>query len=435
MSNSAIIEEKGHSLCHLSKQITNNTNLNSQIETYLLDINNERYILNIKMAVNKIAIKLEKSIFDIYYYYSTYDLSELKTMNKSFNQFAKIDKAFQFMINQIKNNEYEYKTDKLSICLKIYEVENKDLLFLELILRKKIIQQKKINYIILNSLYNKEKEIKKLSNKISEIDKKYIEKISELKKMNNSYKNKKTEKYFLIFSLLLLLISIVIFDNKKLKQENNKLKNFISNHKNTLRNLNYNDKNVSNILNGIDYCKLNFNLYKINNTLESSIIDNNIVDISFLFVNSSFFKLKLIYVGSIHGDNSKNFYEKYNTSTNILVLIKTKGGNIFGSFQSKENIKNNTGLYSNFDFSISNKKIYESNKTFTKGSDGIIFSTGKFGIYDNFLENGGYYIDSFDKKCEITKGEYNFDVEELELFDVSFKNVVDEKFLDIVKNK
>ena len=144
---------------------------------------------------------------------------------------------------------------------------------------------------------------------------------------------------------------------------------------------------------------------------------------------------KLLYRASIHGDSVKEFHKRCDNIYGTLTVIKTKEGMKFGGYCSicwesgDEQIKEDLN---SFVFSINLSKIY----FVSKNNESSIFCDknkgpgfiGMFIINDNMLKNksdinpwGTQRYSGESSLYEINGGEPNFDIEELEVFQVLFR--------------
>ena len=141
--------------------------------------------------------------------------------------------------------------------------------------------------------------------------------------------------------------------------------------------------------------------------------------------------LKLLYRASKDGDNAKDFHLKCNKYKNTLIIIKTKKGLRFGGFTCESWEGNGDKKDENaFCFSLDKYKIYNSIKgkssIFVSPETGPAFGNCIFEIKDKFLEMGGlcsedYFYNNQEKQCEINDGEEEFDIEDIEVFNVIFQ--------------
>ena len=140
---------------------------------------------------------------------------------------------------------------------------------------------------------------------------------------------------------------------------------------------------------------------------------------------------KEIYKGSRDGDNAESFHNKCDDLKGSLILIKSDDEKIFGGF-TKQNwdgdclfkLDNDCFLFSFYPLKIyeikKNKKAIFCNKKY-----GPSFGSVTLVVNDNFLINGGWccssYLSNFegyDTDYEITKGENEFKIEEMEIYQV-----------------
>ena len=144
---------------------------------------------------------------------------------------------------------------------------------------------------------------------------------------------------------------------------------------------------------------------------------------------------KLIYRASDNGEEAEDFHERCDDFEGSLTLIKTKEGNIFGGYTSlswdPENESEKKDEFA-FVFSLNLEKLYfESNKKdysiFCDKNKGPCF-VGMFAIQEHIL-TGKSYINPWGIQCfsgedspfEINGGKTEFNIEELEVFQVIVK--------------
>ena len=151
-------------------------------------------------------------------------------------------------------------------------------------------------------------------------------------------------------------------------------------------------------------------------------------DKSFEFKN-----LKLLYRGSRDGDRTKTCHQLCDNKQNVLIIIQSDIGNIFGGY-SKIGFKvSNKAEYlvdnNCFLFSYEYKKIYPSVKdkqNICHISDycGLCF-TGSLGFFDKFMNSNDNWIDKSNiqdhfnrlyEPCEMNGGKNKFRIQELEVF-------------------
>ena len=246
------------------------------------------------------------------------------------------------------------------------------------------------------------------------------------------------------------IINDLIEENQILKEEISNNKNEISklredilNNTNEIILLKEENKKLWEVLNQIKDLKINNNETQTTNKIlfESKIL-SSLNDIDFILnyihekdKNFYFSNLKLLYRSSRDGDKNDKCHELCDNKQNILIIIKSDSGYIFGGYtkigyktvnSSEYKIDNNC-----FIFSINLKKIYpvKENKkaichlTKDKGK-GLCFNA-TITIYDNFMHNnnswvckGDYnlYFKDLSNHFEINGGEPHFKCVEFEVF-------------------
>ena len=262
---------------------------------------------------------------------------------------------------------------------------------------------------------------------------------------------------------------------KRIKTIDNKLKsklNYYNTYSSTNMNNSYNiAKNLRiNTLNSCDeeelkgqknqnisFSNISSNINKIKKVFELN-IDTNILnkeDLSedfFLFSKlkemyqyNRFIRLILAYRGSRDGDRAKNFHTKCDVIGPNITLIRTKKGFIFGGFTIKswkhlyKDVKKDNDEYGTeyndkecFCFSVDLQKIYLNEKP----NENVIFCNNKYGaifcgffkVFDEYSKNGGICgkikdncFEGQEKDYEFNGGEEIFDIDEIEVFQISFR--------------
>jgi hypothetical protein len=140
--------------------------------------------------------------------------------------------------------------------------------------------------------------------------------------------------------------------------------------------------------------------------------------------------LKLLYRATKDGDNAKDFHLKCDKIKNNIIVIKTKKGLRFGGFTCESwDGKGDKKDKNAFCFSLDKYKIYNwikgKSSIFVSPESGPAFGNCIFEIKDKFFEMGGlcsedYFYNNQENQCEINGGEEQFDIEDVEVFSVSF---------------
>ena len=185
--------------------------------------------------------------------------------------------------------------------------------------------------------------------------------------------------------------------------------------------------------------KIRFPLNRIDKgvKLDSSYIIGKIDDFNLInnkltqIYNEEELKYSLIYRASEHRDLAKIFKEKCKDIRGTLIIVKTDEKKIFGGFTTQlwDDSEKNYNDDKAFCFSLNKKKIYELKPNCSaigcdKGS-GPRFNY-MFMIYNKFFLKGGKlfsenisHYNGQKEDFELTDGEENFLVEELEVFKVT----------------
>ena len=148
----------------------------------------------------------------------------------------------------------------------------------------------------------------------------------------------------------------------------------------------------------------------------------------------------LLFKASRDGGSSLDFHRKCDGKQQQLIFIKTKKGEIFGGY-TKEGFKRreeDTKDFNSFVFSISKKAIYniKNNRNafaiFDSKERGPCFSESNYyiiSIKKNMLKDKGNtciakesYYEGISQDYELNNGEREFDVQEIEVYQISEDN-------------
>ena len=362
--------------------------------------NQKDYIVLIGKSSNleKIGIQIKESAFDQNFFYENFfNLEELHNINKYFRIFDNIDETISNIeiILEEKKSSIKIENNKLMLILKFNKIgKGEELISLEL---------KKYSLSIKKICENLTKEIKILKNKVSEQEKEIN--ILKEKKENNDLFN----------------------EIQFIKEENNK-KDVI------IEELLIWKKNVEKELENKKTSK------KLKHDIDSKIIEKQ-NELDFIInelknkeqFNNNNISLKLIYRGTRDGHLSTDFHEKCDGFDKTITLIKTQKGIKFGGYitngwgSSEDYIDDDEDC---FTFSISLRKIYYPKegkfKYFFSRDYGPSFSV--FGLEGNLFEKSSLNIHTkedanafftgFTSDYEINGGEKEFQVKELEVFQI-----------------
>ena len=337
------------------------TNINIEHTNNLLEKSNSNKFYQLKGKDNQyyniniiFQDKSESIIFNVkpigdfteLIYTKTLELIDFYNLNRSFRQYLSIKELYLLFFSKINNKDLSISKNKNIINLN----------FVVLSLNKKEV-------ITINLIEEKipvEKMIKKLVEKIKEIERFYKIKEEQINLSENTSK-----KFFYIFSFFIILNIIIILFIYKEKLELNNIKLQIDNEIKTIK---FQIKEINNKLNSESYNNEN-NLDIIPDLNEFSYIDYYIkIYHAFDLVNEGIKKLfnkkiksyELIFKASKDGFKAKDFHKKCDYKSNTVTFILTKEGKFFGGFtdywwDSESDAKAGSN---GFIFSLNNKEIF-----------------------------------------------------------------------------
>ena len=432
----------------------------------------EDYTIQLRTNETEDILKIKidsKNPEKFYFFQSNYNIMELKTISKAFNYYNSIKEIilnFEKLINKTfeKGEEFiiQIKLHSPDGNIKLSDIGIQKVLFNH----EKIIKNLSEEIKSLKSIINqKDSEINVLTNNVTELK----NQINSLESTNNSNLNNISllkenninevvklngiiSKYQKENQDLKGSISYFQQENQKLKadclnfrQENQKLKTDSDNLQKKYNEL----LQIKNQLNEkVEKMKVEIKVFKdekLKNKIDlfpgdDSKIIFSMSDIQFIIdyikeADKSFkFKnLKLLYRGSRDGDSTKTCHQLCDNKQNVLIIIQSDIGNIFGGY-SKIGFKvSNKAEYlvdnNCFLFSYEYKKIYPSVKdkqNICHISDycGLCF-TGSLGFFDKFMNSNDNWIDKsniqdhfnrLNEPCEMNGGKNKFRIQELEVF-------------------
>ena len=367
---------------------------------------NENYTIQFGLKENKneLTIKvISENSKDIYYFQQSYTLYVLQNLSKIFALYETVKEIILFLKNL--KFEIEERNENLILKFNAFLPDGKSKL-IELELKKNLVD---VNQVIKN-LFEEIKFIKiNMQKEKQDCLNRELNYKKEIKNLNQYFLNRELN--------YKKEISDLKEENKKLWNEINKLKNSKEKNKIIEENKIYNfDSKIIDSINKIDFI-LNY------------IRDN---DKSF-----NFKEIKLLYRGSRDGDRTKTCHELCDYKQNVLVVILSDTGYIFGGY-SKIGFKTTINDYTHYEykkdnnsflFSVNLKKIYP----VIKDKEAICHISDRFGLgftaslafYDNFMNNsrgtifGNDSKEIFSKppnKYEMNGGNRNYKCSELEVF-------------------
>lgn len=438
----------GESKPSLKQEISLKNDDNKMLDRIIQEKVNEQISDKLKIYEEKIRI-LNKKIIDLEIKNQNKLIKDAVLKNEQSSSFIGGDSFLELKIQELEEKVNKTKdintNDKAKTSEK--EEENK----INQVVENKIEDLKKVLYTMMNSMKSdimKSMDDKKISSKDNQ------NQIQEIQEVNNS----KDSKF-----------------KKRIKKIDNKLQSKLNDY-DTYSSINMNNsynmgKNPRiNTLNSCDeeelkspkntnisFSNISSNINKIKKVFELN-IDTNILnkeDLSedfFLFSKlkemyqyNRFIRLTLVYRGSRDGDSSKNFHNKCDLIGPNITLIRTKKGFIFGGFTIKswkhlyKDVKKDNDEYGTeyndkecFCFSVDLQKIYRN----VKPNENAIFCNNKYGaifcgflkVFDEYSKNGGICgkikdncFGGQEKDYEFNGGEEMFDIDEIEVFQISFR--------------
>jgi len=429
--------------------------------TIQLGTNEEKDILIIKI--------ISKDPEKLYFFQSKFNIIELKAASKAFNFYDSIEEII-FAFPKLINKTFE-KGEEFIIQIKLHTPEG-EIKLSELGIKKVLLKHEQIIKNLseeiksLKSIINKkDSEINELTNNVAELKNKVISlessnnsylndisllkqnSVNEVEKLNNIISNKQKEIQNLngSFSFSQREYQNLFANFQYLKQENQKLYTDLENSKK-----NYNELEKINTKLKEDIKKLNelvkvFEADKQNNKIDLFPGDDSKIiyymsEIQFIvdYIKAAdksfqFKNLKLLYRGSRDGDRTETCHKLCDNKQNVLIIIQSSIGCIFGGYskigfkvsnKAEYLVDNNCFLFS-YDF----KKIFPSikdkpNICHISSYCGLCF-TGSLGFFDNFMSSNDNWIDKssiqdhfnrLDEPCEMNGGRDKFKCQELEVF-------------------
>ena len=436
----------GESKPLLKQEISLKNNDNKMLDKIIQEKVNAQINDKLKIYEEKIRI-LNKKIIDLEIKNQNKLIKDALIKNEQSSSFIGDNSFLELKIQELEEKVNKTKDINTNDKAKSCEKENN----INQVVENKIEDLKKDLYSMMKSM--KSDIMKSMDNKknSSNDNKNQIQEIQEVNKIKDSKFEKKIKK----------------IDNKlksELKTYNAYSSIDMNNSYNMPRNQRINTLNSceeeelkSPRNSNISFNNFSSNLNKIRKVFELN-IDTNILnkeDLSedfFLFSKlkemyqyNRFIRLILIYRGSRDGDTAKNFHTKCDLIGPNITLIRTKKGYIFGGFTIKswkhlyKDIKKDNDEYGTeykdkecFCFSVDFQKIYRNEKPnknviFCNNKYGAIFC-GFFKVFDEYSKNGGICgkikdncFGGQEKDYEFNGGEEIFDIDEIEVFQITFR--------------
>ena len=332
------------------------------------------------------------------------NLENKKQENKN-NELIKINEDLKNELNLTtkKNSELKFEIENLKKNLRVYESDRQENKNNEL-LKVNGDLENKLNLITKeNSKLNSEIEKLKENLRISESNK---EEIKNLKEELNKYKINIKENEFLRNQVMNLENQIrELMQDKIIEEEEEETNNNYNSNKN--------DQVEGDIIHSLS--ELELITKKINKKNKKLII-------------------QLLYKASIDSDKAAVFHQKCDSAKNTIVLVETKNGKRFGGYTSCSWSGNcvEKGDNKAFIFSFDKMTTYDN----IPGEDAIgcypkfgpVFLGCQIKIFDDAFTKGGSTFErelnfQTEEDYELTGGERNFEVKDIEVYEVIFENL------------
>ena len=353
------------------------------VKELIIKKNNEKYKIQLGTRENNnyLVIKsFSNSSKNLCYYQEIYNIYELQNISKIFSLYEGIEEVISFLKNIL--SDIEVKKDFLIIIFKAFLPNGENQL---------------IKFKLKKQLMSTNHTIKYLLDEITNIKAKHESEINEIKEKYNS------------------AITILKNENKKLWEEIDNIKKL--SQKSKIYSID-DILDLSNILDSLDQVDFIWNYIRENDQ----------------YLNFNF--IRLLYRGSRDGDRTKTCHELCDNKPNVLIVILSDNGFVFGGY-SKIGFKANN-IYpgynmdnNSFLFSVNLKNIYPViwNKPAIcniNDSWGLCFN-GSLSFHDNFMNNfdgkifGHDNVEIFSKPrdlYEMNGGVKQFKCLELEVFQI-----------------
>ena len=319
------------------------------IEEIMIKNEKENYKIHLGIQENCLLIKIEpEKQKNTYYYQNYYTINELQNISLVFSMYKTVKEIIAFL----KDLEYkvEEKNENLVLKFNVFMPNGKNKL-IEMNFKKCLPDTNHIINFLLEKI------------KIMETNIKSLEENYKIEKAKNEYETKNLKENY-------------IKEKEKHESEIKHLKENISNNQREISNLKeYNiiykneNKKLWEEINKLKEYHIKINQKEKQNIfLDSKIIESK-DKINFIFdyirQNDNSFKfnnIKLLFRGSRDGERTKTCHELCDNKQNVLIIMKSETGYIFGGY-SKIGFKINNNYAYEIDnncflFSLNLKKIY-----------------------------------------------------------------------------
>ena len=387
-----------------------------------INIKKEKDEYKIKFGVKRDDLII-KAFFenskDIFYYQKTFTIRELQNLSKIFALYESIKEIIDFFKDL--NFDFEEKDNDLILKFNAFMPNGKSQLIEMKLERILLDSNQMINYLH-EKIRSIEKSIKNSEECAKEEKNKYESEIKELKDNLDKSKDEITK-----------FKEIIVNFNKELsslKEENKKI----------IREINLLRKNKFSVMSNNIQDESNEPVVKLTSITSKIIVSINTINFIIDYIKQNdktflFKEIKLLFQGSRDGDRTKTCHELCDNKKNVLIIMKSDFGYIYGGY-SKIGFKMNKNINdweykidnNSFLFSINLKKIYpvikDKEVIANKGEDfGLCFDKS-LSFHDKFMEKDFNKIEKKIKKMfngiennfEMNGGKDTFICKELEVF-------------------
>ena len=254
-----------------------------------INLEDEKYFLKIFISKDKLSIifLLELEKIKTYYYYGKFYLNEIIKINKKFNSDRNIIASFIRLKDLAQNSKF--KLEKKPLKINIYIIKNNSEFIAIFILRKKGVEQKRLNFLLDKEIQENKVKINLLKKQIIKLDKIIQGKNDLLEEINNNIIKLKNEIYNINNNLI--NYNNNNFENGKNNNDQDLFKNKIANEdKQKILKEDLMKKKIQK--NEVEKIKKE---YKINLQKNNSNNDSNLKDTLYSFGDTEVIKNKKIY--------------------------------------------------------------------------------------------------------------------------------------------
>ena len=371
-------------------------------KTYKLEDKNDIFQLKISINETLIFFELEKlNLIPKKYFNIHLSLKELGKINKFFKQFDTIQEVFFSFDTLLESNNIFVFEEEKKAKLKINNPANKKEFYLDIPLKEKTITSEISSiYEYINSLNNKIIDLEKKVDDLCNFKEEYLKRKKEKEKNKEKGKEKPIEKIKDTKDTVDTETGIKIEEKKENENEKEKEKK-------------EEEKKEEETL----------NIFK-----DSNIIQNN-DDIKLIlsWLNKKSIKTNLLFNSKTDGYTLSDLYKKVENKSPILVIIKTKKGNIFGGYSNLP-LKCDEKWHkddNSFIFSFNTKNKYNaksSSKTHILANDDLFEFGNDIRICNFFTQTNTNYVGKCDydspDNYELNAGKRNYTVLNLEIYEI-----------------